>query len=315
MTVAPDPAPVPGPVSSSGATPITIRGRSPWAAAWDSLRLMMRDSFALIGVVVLSVFVVLAVLAPWLAPYDPFQAMMTEAGRLNRLSPPTAANPFGTTGFGQDVLSQFLYGFRVALMVGLVAAVAVGFISTLFGVLSGYFGGLVDDVLMRITDVALSIPTLPFAIVAVALLGPSIENIILVITILFWRNGARIIRSAVLTEKERVYVKWARAAGASHFHIIMRHILPNVFRVVFLWITMSVAFAILTEASLSFLGLGDPKAISWGQMLNTAFSSGNLRTAWWWVVPPSVALVLLVSSLYLIGRAYEEQTNPRLRRR
>ena len=198
---------------------------------------------------------------------------------------------------------------------GLSAALAVGFISTLFGVISGYFGGLVDDVLMRITDVALSIPTLPFAIVAVALLGPSVENIILVITVLFWRNGARIIRSAVLTERERVYVKWARAAGASHLHIIMRHILPNIFRVVFLWITMSVAFAILTEASLSFLGLGDPTVISWGQMLNTAFSSGNLRTAWWWVVPPSIALILLVSSLYLIGRGYEEQTNPRLRRR
>jgi peptide/nickel transport system permease protein len=167
---------------------------------------------------------------------------------------------------------------------------------------------------MRLTDIALSIPTLPFSIVAVALLGPSIENIILVITVLFWRNGARIIRSAVLTERERVYVKWARAAGASHLHIILRHILPNILRVVFLWVTMSVAFAVLTEASLSFLGLGDPTVISWGQMLNTAFGSGNLRTAWWWVVPPSLALVMLVSALYLIGRAYEEQTNPRLRR-
>ncbi|MEH6774986.1 MAG: ABC transporter permease [Cereibacter changlensis] len=301
MTVSPEPA--------------AIRGRSPWAAAGASLRLMMQDSFAVVGVLVLLLFAALAAFAPWLSPHDPFQAMLTESGRLNRLSPPSAAHPFGTTAFGHDVLSQFLHGFRVALMVGMVAAVAVGFISTLFGVVSGYFGGWIDDVLMRITDIALSIPTLPFSIVAVALLGPSIENIILVITVLFWRNGARIIRSAVLTERERIYVKWARAAGASHLHIILRHILPNVFRVVFLWVTMSVAFAILTEASLSFLGLGDPKAISWGQMLNTAFSSGNLRTAWWWVVPPSLALVLLVSSLYLIGRAYEEQTNPRLRRR
>lgn len=145
-------------------------------------------------------------------------------------------------------------------------------------------------------------------------MGPSIQNIILVISVLFWRNGARIIRSAVLTERERVYVRWARAAGASHAHVIFHHILPNTIRVVFLWITMSVAFAILTEASLSFLGLGDPAVISWGQMLNTAFSSGSLRTAWWWVVPPCIALTLLVSSLYLIGRGYEEQTNPRLRR-
>lgn len=292
-----------------------IRGRSLFSSVRDSFRLLMEDNFAVVGVAILAIFILLAIIGPWLAPYEPFKAMMTETGRLNRLSPPNATHLLGTTAFGNDVLSQFLHGFRVALIVGLVAAVAVGFISTVFGVLSGYFGGYVDDVLMRLTDIALSIPTLPFAIVAVALLGPSIENIILVITILFWRNGARIIRSAVLTERERVYVKWARAAGASHFHIIMRHILPNIVRIVFLWVTMSVAFAILTEASLSFLGLGDPTVVSWGQMLNTAFSSGNLRTAWWWVVPPSLALVLLVSSLYLIGRAYEEQTNPRLRRR
>ena len=292
-----------------------IRGRSLFSSARESFRLLMEDNFAVVGVAILAIFILLAIIGPWLAPYEPFKAMMTETGRLNRLSPPSATHLLGTTAFGNDVLSQFLHGFRVALIVGLVAAVAVGFISTVFGVLSGYFGGYVDDVLMRLTDIALSIPTLPFAIVAVALLGPSIENIILVITILFWRNGARIIRSAVLTERERIYVKWARAAGASHFHIIMRHILPNIVRIVFLWVTMSVAFAILTEASLSFLGLGDPTVVSWGQMLNTAFSSGNLRTAWWWVVPPSLALVLLVSSLYLIGRAYEEQTNPRLRRR
>lgn len=296
-------------------TPAAIRGRSAWSAAWDSWRQVMQDSFAVVGVSILLLFVIIALTAPYLAPFDPFKAMMTETGRLARLRPPSGEHLFGTTAFGNDVLSQFLHGFRVALLVGLVAAIAVGFISTLFGVLSGYFGGWVDDVLMRITDVALSIPTLPFSIVAVALLGPSIENIILVITVLFWRNGARIIRSAVLTERERVYVKWARAAGASHFHIIMRHILPNIIRVVFLWVTMSVAFAVLTEASLSFLGLGDPTVISWGQMLNTAFSSGNLRTAWWWVVPPSLALVMLVSALYLIGRAYEEQTNPRLRKR
>ncbi len=293
----------------------SIKGRSIFSAIGQSLRLLTSDSFAVVGIIVLLIFIVIAIGAPWIAPYEPFKAMMTESGRLNRLAPPSSAHLLGTTSFGNDVLSQFLYGFRVALAVGLVAAIAVGLISTIFGVLSGYFGGYIDDLLMRITDVALSIPTLPFAIVAVALLGPSVENIILVITILFWRNGARIIRSAVLTERERVYVKWARAAGASHFHIIMRHILPNIIRVVFLWVTMSVAFAVLTEASLSFLGLGDPTVISWGQMLNTAFSSGNLRTAWWWVIPPSLALVMLVSSLYLIGRAYEEQTNPRLRRR
>ena len=284
--------------------------------AWFTgpLKLLMEDGFAFVGLVILGIFLMIAIFAPWIATNPPYEAALTPEGRLLRLRPPSAEHWLGTTTFGTDVFSQFVLGFRVAFMVGVIGAIAVGLISTLFGVVSGYFGGIVDDVLMRITDVALSIPTLPFAIVAVGLLGPSITNIILVITLLFWRNGARIIRSAVLTERERVYVKWARAAGASHFHIIMTHVLPNVFRVIFLWITMSVAFAILTEASLSFIGLGDPSTVSWGQMLNTAFASGNLRSAWWWVVPPSVALVMLISSLYLVGRAFEEQANPRLRR-
>lgn len=279
----------------------------------STFRTLVRDRSALWGLCIFGLFIAIAIIAPWIAPYDPFAPMMTESGRLMRLAPPSAEHWLGTTAFGNDVLSQLIMGSRVALQVGLVAALAVGFISTLVGVISGYFGGIVDDILMRITDVALSIPTLPFAIVAVGLLGPSVDNIILVITLLFWRNGARIIRSVVLTERERVFVKWARAAGASHLHIIFKHILPNILRVVFLWVTMSVAFAVLTEASLSFLGLGDPSITSWGQMLNTAFASGALRTAWWWVAPPSLMLIMLISSLYLIGRAYEEQTNPRLR--
>jgi peptide/nickel transport system permease protein len=275
---------------------------------------LLGDGFAVAGLIVFATFLVIAAFAPWIATHPPYESALSPEGRLLRLQPPSADHWFGTTTFGHDVFSQFILGFRVAFMVGVLGALAVGVISTLFGVVSGYFGGLIDDVLMRITDVALSIPTLPFAIVAVGLLGPSINNIILVITLLFWRNGARIIRAAVLTERERVYLRWARAAGASHLHIILRHILPNVFRVVFLWITMSVAFAILTEASLSFIGLGDPSVVSWGQMLNTAFASGNLRSAWWWVVPPSLALVALISALYLIGRALEEQANPRLQR-
>jgi peptide/nickel transport system permease protein len=293
---------------------VRYRNKGVVAFAQAALRMMTRDNFIAMGGGLLLFFIFIATFATLLAPYGPYDVMMTETGRLNRLAEPSMAHPLGTTAYGNDVLSQFLHGARVALIVGLVAAAAVGFVSTVVGVIAGYFGGIVDDLLMRITDVALSIPTLPFAIVAVSLLGPSIQNIILVLSILFWRNGARIIRAAVLTERERVYVKWARAAGASHFHIIMHHILPSIVRVIFLWITMSVAFAVLAEASLSFLGLGDPTVISWGQMLNTAFSSGSLRTAWWWVVPPCLALTLLVSSLYLIGRGFEEQTNPRLRR-
>lgn len=288
--------------------------KSFFAPLIDTFRLLVRDGFALVGIVIIGLFLLIAIFADFLAPYDPFQTLKTAEGGLARLQPPTAEHWLGTTAFAKDVLSQLLLGTRVAFIVGLSAAVVVGFVSTLLGLLSGYYGRYVDDTIMRMTDFALSIPTLPIAIVAVAILGPSLRNIIIVIALLFWRNGARIVRSVVLTEKEKVYVQAARAAGASHTYIMLVHILPNVIPVAFLWMTMSIAFAVLAEASLSFLGLGDPNTTSWGQMLNIAFSTGSIRTAWWWVLPPSLCLVALISSIYVIGRAYEEKTNPRLRR-
>jgi peptide/nickel transport system permease protein len=291
-----------------------MKGRSIFAPLVDTFRLLVRDRFALVGMIIIGLFLAVAVFADVLAPYDPFQTLISPEGGLARLEEPSAQHWLGTTAFAKDVLSELLLGTRVAFIVGLSAAVVVGFVSTLLGLLSGYFGRYVDDVIMRVTDFALSIPTLPIAIVAVAILGPSLRNIIIVIALLFWRNGARIVRSVVLTEKEKVYVQAARAAGASHTYIMLVHILPNVIPVAFLWITMSIAFAVLAEASLSFLGLGDPNTISWGQMLNVAFTTGSIRTAWWWVLPPSLCLVTLISSIYVIGRAYEERTNPRLRR-
>jgi peptide/nickel transport system permease protein len=280
----------------------------------DGLKLLVRDPFAVVGIVIVLGFLVLALVGDRLAPYDPERALPAADGGLARLETPSGDHWLGTTGFGKDVLSQLLVGTKVAFIVGFSAAVVVGVISTLLGLLSGYYGRYVDDVIMRATDVALSIPTLPIAIVAVAILGPSLTNIVLVIAVLFWRNGARIVRSVVLTEKEKVYVQAARASGASHLYVMRVHILPNVIPVAFLWMTMSVAFAILAEASLAFIGLGDPESLSWGQMLNEAFNEGSIRTAWWWVLPPSLCLVLLISSIYVIGRAWEEKTNPRLRR-
>lgn len=290
------------------------KSKSFFAPLLDTFRMLVRDRFALVGIIIIGLFLAIAIFADLLAPYGPFQTLKTPEGGLARLEEPSAEHWLGTTAFAKDVLSQLILGTRVAFIVGLSAAVVVGFVSTLLGLLSGYYGRYVDDVIMRMTDFALSIPTLPVAIVAVAILGPSLRNIIIVITLLFWRNGARIVRSVVLTEKAKVYVQAARAAGASHTYIMLIHILPNVIPVAFLWMTMSIAFAVLAEASLSFLGLGDPNTTSWGQMLNIAFSTGSIRTAWWWVLPPSLCLVALISSIYVIGRAYEEKTNPRLRR-
>jgi peptide/nickel transport system permease protein len=291
------------------------KSKSFFAPLLDTFRLLIRDRFALVGIVIIGLFLAVAIFADFLAPYDPFQTQKTAEGGLARLQPPSANHWLGTTAYAKDVLSELLVGTRVAFIVGLSAAAVVGLVSTLLGLLSGYFGRYVDDAIMRVTDFALSIPTLPIAIVAVAILGPSLRNIIIVIALLFWRNGARIVRSVVLTEKEKVYVQAARAAGASHTYIMLVHILPNVIPVAFLWMTMSIAFAVLAEASLSFLGLGDPNTTSWGQMLNIAFGTGSIRTAWWWVLPPSFCLIALISSIYVVGRAYEEKTNPRLRRK
>lgn len=289
-------------------------GRSGLAPFVDGLKLLVRDPFAVVGIVIVVGFLVVALIGDRIAPFDPDESLRSSDGSgLARLETPSGEHWLGTTGFGKDVLSQLLVGTKVAFIVGFSAAVVVGVVSTLLGLLSGYYGRYVDDVIMRATDVALSIPTLPIAIVAVAILGPSLRNIILVIALLFWRNGARIVRSVVLTEKEKVYVQAARASGASHLYVMRVHILPNVIPVAFLWMTMSVAFAILAEASLAFIGLGDPASMSWGQMLNEAFNEGSIRTAWWWVLPPSLCLVLLISSIYVIGRAWEEKTNPRLR--
>lgn len=290
------------------------KGRSFFAPLLDTVRLLLGDRFALAGMIIIAIFLLVAIFADVIAPYGPNETLRSPTGGLARLQEPSAQHWLGTTAYAKDVLSQLLLGTRVAFIVGLSAAIVVGFLSTLLGLISGYYGRYVDDVIMRITDFALSIPTLPIAIVAVSILGPSLRNIIIVIAALFWRNGARIVRSVVLTEKEKVYVQAARAAGASHSYVMLVHILPNVIPVAFLWMTMSVAFAVLAEASLAFLGLGDPNTTSWGQMLNVAFTTGAIRDAWWWVLPPSFCLVLLISSIYVIGRAYEEKTNPRLRR-
>ena len=273
-----------------------------------------QDLMAKIGLVILGGFILIGIFGPAIAPYDAFETVRTSDGSMNRLSAPSAGHPLGTSYFGHDIYSQVVLGTRVALVVGFSAALAVGFISTVLGLVSGYFGGLIDDVITRIVDIVLSIPTLPFAIVLVAIAGPSLKTIIIVIVALYWRNGVRIFRSVVLSQRERLYIQASRSAGASHFHIIIFHILPNVLPIVFPWVASGLGYAVLAEATLSFLGLGDPAEISWGQILNTSFTTGSIRDAWWTVLAPSICLALLITSVYSVGREYEERANPRLRR-
>jgi len=280
----------------------------------QQFQVLLTDGPGLAGLVILVLFFLIAGVGVYVAPYDPTEIQYLPDGAMARVQPPSALFWFGTTTHGRDVFSQTLSGARVAVLVGFLSAVATVFIGTNVGLLAGYFGNWLDDVLMRIVDISYGIPFLPFAIILVSLLGPSIWNVILVISLLFWRTTARVIRAQVLSLKQRPFVWSARAAGAGDLYILYRHILPNVLPIVLLYATLSIGSSVLTEAGLSFLGFGDPNYPSWGTMLNQAFRAGAARTMWWWIIPPGVSLSLFVVAAYLVGRAYEVVVDPRLRR-
>lgn len=271
------------------------------------------DQLAKIGVLILVVFILMALFGPMLAPYDPAESQRGEAGDVLRTEAPSSDHLMGTTNHGEDVLSQVLVSARVSILVGLLAAVIAVFIGSNVALVSAYYGGWVDDILMRLVDIAYGLPFLPFVIVLVFIFGTSIENIILVIALILWRDSARVIRSEVLTQKQRPYVESAKAVGASDLRIMYRHIFPNVLPLVGLYTAFAVAYAVIYEASLAFLGFGDPELYSWGQMLFQAYHSGGIRFAWWWVVPAGVSIMLLVASVFFIGRSLEEITNRELR--
>ncbi|MCC7347212.1 MAG: ABC transporter permease [Variibacter sp.] len=280
-----------------------------------AVRFLAADRVGFAAWLVLLFFTVLAVAGTTLAPHDPIESLYRDNGSLARLEPPSREFWLGTTNLGQDVLSQVIAGTRIPITVGVISAVFVVFIGTNVGLIAGYYGRHVDDVLMRVTDVAYGIPFIPFAIVLISITGIGITNIILAITLLLWRTSARVVRSQVLSLKERPFVLAARLAGASNFRILYRYIAPHVMPLALLYMAFGVAWGILAEASLGFLGFGDPERISWGQMLYYAFRSGSIRIAWWWTVPPGLAIVLTVASFYLIGRTFEVVANPRLRER
>ncbi|MGD9827963.1 MAG: ABC transporter permease [Hyphomicrobiaceae bacterium] len=265
------------------------------------------------GLAIIAFFVVLALSAPWVAPHAPFDVLTGESKQLLRLKPPSAAAPFGTTNQSMDVFSQVIWGSRIALLVGLTAAVGSAVLGTLIGLFSGYFGGRTDDILMRITDVAFGIPFLPFALVILSITGPSLAIIVTLIVCFLWRTTARVVRSQVLTLRQRPFIWAARAAGTSEIKILFVHIAPNVLPLMFLYMAIGVQAGVMLEAALAFLGFGDPNLISWGRMLNLAFKAGAVRTAWWWVLPPGLSLSLFVIAIFMVTRAYEEALNPRLR--
>lgn len=222
---------------------------------------------------------------------------------------------WGTDFFGGDILTEWIYGTQIAFVVGLLAAFFSVGIGTLVGVISGYYGKTLDTLLMRTTDVFLVLPFLPIVLVLISIVSPSIWIIILVIAILGWPGIARVIRSQVLSLKERPFVDAARVSGASDLRLVFLHIAPNVLPFSFLYMSLNVGGAIITEAALSFLGFGDPTVTSWGGMLSNLLTFSGALHAWWWLLPPGLGITFLSLGFYLIGRGFDEIINPRLRRR
>ncbi len=283
-------------------------------AARRLIALPTRDPFAMAGLVIYVLFVLVAAFADVLATHDPNEILFLESGRLARSIPPGFDHFLGTTNLGRDIYSQLVLGTRGALIVGVTAAFAVVTVGTVIGLVSGYLGGLIDTLLMRLADIALGIPFLPFVIVLVAFLGPGTWNVVLGIALLLWPNTARVIRSQVLSLRERSFVEAARVTGSGTWRVLFVHIAPNILPLSLLYGSIAVGWAILTEAAINFLGFGSSETISWGYMLQDAYASQALsRGHYFWFVPPGICIVLVVVAGFFISRGYEELFFPKLR--
>src|SRR4051794_21050556 len=273
-------------------------------------RLFRRSRQGRVGAFILLVFVAMATLGPLIVgPVD-------RAGTYDPLLPPSWEHYFGTDRAGRDIFVTFINGARVSIIVGVVASVLSMVIGAGIGIVAGFRGGRLDGSLMRITDFFYVLPTLVLAVVLSAVLGPSMSNVIVVIAITSWPGTARIIRAQTLSLRERAFVSRARAYGASDARVMTRHVLPNVLGLILANTTLTVAAAIFFETTLSFLGVGVKDTFSWGRMLEESFDAGALTLGLWaWFVPPGVAVVLVVLAFTLIGQAFDEILDPRLRER
>jgi peptide/nickel transport system permease protein len=286
------------------------------AALW---RTFSHNRMGMFGALLVTTAVLVAVGAPYLSPYAPSEVIRDANGRGMTFASPSVHPPLGTDDAGRDVFTQLVHGARISLMVGFLAGSIAMFIGSLLGILAGYFGGAVDTLLMRITDILLVIPDLPLMIILVATLRnlelhiSPLVVLVLVIGLLYWTSTARLIRSQVLTIKERQFVARARAIGAGHAHIIRKHILPQIMPLIVANTVLILSTAILVESGLAFLGLGDPTKPSWGTMLNFAFSRNAITNgAWWFYMPPGLAIVWVSLGCVLVGNVLEETLNPGL---
>jgi peptide/nickel transport system permease protein len=263
---------------------------------------------AVTGLIIIGVFLVLSLFSQWIMPYS------TSVASCAVFEPPSAAHWLGCDDGGIDVLSLVLQGGQVSMFVGFTAAIISIVIGAVFGVLSGYFGGWIDVVLMRITDYFIVVPQIVLMIVVAAVWGPSIVHVILVIGFLMWTSTARVIRAQVKTLRERVYVQRAESLGAGPWRIILRHILPQLGPLLIANAVLAITLAIFNETALAFLGLSDSSAVTWGTIMEHAFERDAISTgAWWAIVPAGVCVAILIMGCYLVGNSIEDALNPRLR--
>jgi peptide/nickel transport system permease protein len=274
-------------------------------AVWQVVR---RRPSAAIGLTVLVTIILVALLAPLIAPYG----LHDEVGPV--FGHPSWSHPLGLDDGGVDMVTLLMWGARISLVVGFAATLVSMLVGGAVGVLAGYFGRWVDVVLMRITDYFIAIPDVPLMIVVAAIWGPSLFHIVMVIGLLLWTSTARVIRAQVKSVRERVYVQRARSIGAGHLRIIFRHVLPQIAPLLIANTVLTIAVAIFDETALSFLGLGDPSRISLGKVIQNAFQRTAVSSgAWWAIVPPGALVAILILSCSLIGQALEDALNPRLR--
>ena len=272
--------------------------------------LMLRNRNFLFGMILISIPLSMALLPQYIAPYNPWERVDKSFLR------PNSNHLLGTNDIGQDLFSELVYGARISMLVGFAAASFTVILGVFMGTFAGYFGGILDELLTGVTDVILLLPSLPLMIVMASMLGQGFQNIILVLSILTWPGVARMIRSQVLSIRERAYVEVAKAIGCSDIRILFVHVLPQIVPLSLANIVIRIGAAMVAEASLSFLGLGDPTQKSWGVILFWVQKTGGFSLgAWWCILPPGIMITISVLGFTQLGFAIERIVNPKLKER
>ena len=267
-----------------------------------------KNKSAVLGLIILFLVILMAVIANWIYPDDPFRL----AGK-PMSSPGTNGFFLGSDTLGRDVAAGIAHGAKTSILIGLLATIAAVFIGIIFGALAGYYGGVIDDALMRVTEIFQTIPSFVFAILLVAIMKPSIESIVIAITVVSWPAVARLVRGEFMSLKNREFVQACHTLGMNDSRIMMREILPNCLSPVIVIGSLMVATAILIESGLAFLGLGDPNIMSWGFQIGAGRTM--LRSAWWVCTFPGIAILITVLAINLVGEGLNDAFNPRLRER